>query len=69
MWLMETLLISGCTNQRGAGQFGRKYHKLFVLIFNERTDSVLTGTSFVSIVKRLLEIEEDRCVDHWNLPF
>ncbi|MDE4637624.1 hypothetical protein PXW64_25670, partial [Klebsiella pneumoniae] len=23
MWLMKTLLTSGCTNQRGAGQIGR----------------------------------------------
>ncbi|RAY65303.1 hypothetical protein DP200_00610, partial [Enterobacter hormaechei subsp. oharae] len=24
MWLMKTLLTSGCTNQRGAGQSGRR---------------------------------------------
>ncbi|QMO84129.1 protease FtsH-inhibitory lysogeny factor CIII [Escherichia coli] len=24
MWLMKTLLTSGCTNQRGAGQITRK---------------------------------------------
>ncbi|PPS48194.1 hypothetical protein BWR12_24205, partial [Citrobacter braakii] len=27
MWLMKTLLTSGCTNQRGAGhRYGRGYH-------------------------------------------
>ncbi|MGI6905148.1 hypothetical protein ACRCLY_20285, partial [Leclercia adecarboxylata] len=25
MWLMKTLLTSGCTNQRGAGQMGVSY--------------------------------------------
>jgi hypothetical protein len=50
--------------------FGRTYHNMFVLIFNEPIDSVLTGTSFVSREKRLLELqEEDRCVDQWDLPF
>ncbi|HAE0846583.1 TPA_asm: hypothetical protein G2907_25600, partial [Salmonella enterica subsp. enterica serovar Senftenberg] len=26
MWLMKTLLTSGCTNQRGAGQFKYSIH-------------------------------------------
>ncbi|POV54276.1 hypothetical protein C3382_18715, partial [Enterobacter cloacae complex sp. ECNIH9] len=30
MWLMKTLLTSGCTNQRGAGQFKHKFSQ-FVL--------------------------------------
>ncbi|WP_431638276.1 hypothetical protein, partial [Enterobacter asburiae] len=25
MWLMKTLLTSGCTNQRGAGHFFKQY--------------------------------------------
>lgn len=34
--------------------FGRTFHNMYVLIFNEPIDSVLTGTSFVSREKRLL---------------
>ncbi|HBX7519849.1 TPA: hypothetical protein MIC00_26710 [Klebsiella pneumoniae] len=41
MWLMKTLLTSGCTNQRGAGQAGqapvyRYLAHLFSEVFNRR---------------------------------
>lgn len=50
--------------------FGRTYHNMYALILNEPIESVLTGTSFVSREKRLLEIqEEDSYVDQWDLPF
>ncbi|MBY7156822.1 hypothetical protein, partial [Enterobacter hormaechei] len=34
MWLMKTLLTSGCTNQRGAGQkfIEKHYQKLWLFI-------------------------------------
>lgn len=50
--------------------FGRTYHNMYALILNEPIDSVLTGTSFVSREKRLLEMhEEDGSLDQWDLPF
>ncbi|MCU3880427.1 hypothetical protein N8W78_21130, partial [Enterobacter hormaechei subsp. steigerwaltii] len=36
MWLMKTLLTSGCTNQRGAGQFITVHQRssLFIFVMN-----------------------------------
>ncbi len=41
MWLMKTLLTSGCTNQRGAGQYDRIRRTVVAHVFGERTLATL----------------------------
>ncbi len=50
MWLMKTLLTSGCTNQRGAGQ-GKPTQNGFIESFNGRfRDECLNEHWFSDIV-------------------
>ncbi|MGC5297139.1 hypothetical protein ACPW07_30065, partial [Klebsiella pneumoniae] len=43
MWLMKTLLTSGCTNQRGAG------HLLYTVVLTERQINIGSGYQFMSL--------------------
>ncbi|WP_229233563.1 hypothetical protein, partial [Citrobacter amalonaticus] len=48
MWLMKTLLTSGCTNQRGAGQDQVGF--IFVLRFNaHQWQFATTGVGFIVV--------------------
>ncbi|MCE1330504.1 hypothetical protein LWV27_23685, partial [Enterobacter hormaechei] len=47
MWLMKTLLTSGCTNQRGAG------HRAFMKIHNNN----MNQRDIIDLVDQLFEID------------
>ncbi|MFM2748384.1 hypothetical protein AB8Q28_28565, partial [Klebsiella variicola] len=42
MWLMKTLLTSGCTNQRGAGQFPYPIFSTEGILYQLKTGTVDT---------------------------
>ncbi|MBN4793225.1 hypothetical protein H3298_22655 [Enterobacter cloacae] len=58
MWLMKTLLTSGCTNQRGAGQVDEKMKKDIDFLIKKQKDffeKIATETQVYS--KRIYGVE------------
>ncbi|MGP0743826.1 biofilm development regulator YmgB/AriR family protein, partial [Escherichia coli] len=52
MWLMKTLLTSGCTNQRGAGHVNNKNIILSLIHSLETTSDILKA----DVIRKTLEI-------------
>lgn len=50
--------------------FGRTYHNMYVLTLQEPIEQILTGMTFISHEKRMLEVnEENEFVFQGELPF
>ncbi|MGE4756226.1 hypothetical protein AB8965_20185, partial [Yersinia enterocolitica] len=58
MWLMKTLLTSGCTNQRGAGQWSYQIEpalrKIESPLAGRLRDRFIDGAIFLNYVKKSL---------------